>query len=350
MKKMKTKTNIKNNIKTNIKTQLIELLNIYGPSREENAVREYLKPILTEVMDAVYIDRFGNLLAEKEFGAGEGATILLSAHMDTVTSVQQNRKLIVNGDIIKSNKGPLGADDRAGITIILEVLRNLKNFNGVVKVAFSRMEEVGCVGATQIDKNFYKDVNLAIVVDRRGSRDIVVGCGYTPFCDDNVASFIEEAAKATGMSDWKAVDGGISDAVVFAENGINSINLSAGYEFEHTASEYVNVNRMVDTYKLIMKIFEMVNDRYKEFGSPFDGNKIIIHKPEYNYNKYYSGWDYYYDIEEEFYGDYDDLYGYTAVYGSEQNDYFVIAQGDQEVVLTKETLKQIFNDLFKKGE
>ncbi|MEL0642581.1 hypothetical protein V6260_18530, partial [Pseudoalteromonas aliena] len=88
----------------------------------------------------------------------------------------------------------------------------------------------------KIDPDWYKDVDLAIVVDRRSNRDIVAGCGMA-FCSDAVGYFMEDVSKMADM-DWKCVEGGISDAMVFAENGINSINLSAGYMNEHTANEY----------------------------------------------------------------------------------------------------------------
>ena len=65
-----------------MKKQLIKLLNIHGVSGDEGRVRNYLKPILTEMMDVVEVDSYGNLLGTKKIGSGEGATILLSAQKD----------------------------------------------------------------------------------------------------------------------------------------------------------------------------------------------------------------------------------------------------------------------------
>src|SRR5690606_8667351 len=128
----------------------------------------------------------------------------------------------------------------------------------------SREEEIGCVGAGKIRPDWYVDVDLAIVVDRRGSRDIVVGCGIA-FCSDEVGYFMEDASRMADM-DYKATEGGISDAMVFAENGINSINVSAGYYNEHTENEYVVISEMKDTVKLILQVIAIVNQFYKTFG------------------------------------------------------------------------------------
>lgn len=271
-----------------LRNQFIELLNIHGTSGNEKPVRDYLKPILTELMDSVKVDNYGNLLADKKCGDGNGATVLLSAHMDTVKGVLADRELIETEDgIIMSNKGALGADDRGGIAIILTVLRNLNklNFNGHIKVSFSREEEIGCIGASKIDPNWYaNDTDLAIVVDRKGNRDIVVGCGMA-FCSDSVGYFMENVSKMADM-DWRAVEGGISDAMVFAEHGINSINISAGYMNEHTANEYASLKDMRDTVKLILQTIAIINQFYKTFELVPNENKWVkswYYKDSYNY-------------------------------------------------------------------
>lgn len=326
---------------TNLRKQFIKLLNIHGVSGDEKNVRNYLKPILTHLMDDVKVDDYGNLLAEKKCGNGHGATVLLSAHMDTVRGVLSDRKLIETEDgIIMSDKGVLGADDRGGIAIILTVLRNLSklNFNGTIKVSFSREEEVGCIGAGEIDMNWYKDTDLAIVVDRRGNRDIVVGCGMA-FCSDSVAHFMEDVSKMADM-DWKATEGGISDAMVFAEGGVNSINLSAGYYNEHTENEYASLDDMKDTVKLIMQAIAVINQFYTTFDEvPQDNTWSKMYYPKsYNYGGYYE--DEYIDdiwIEEV------DMHGEVYVFSMDDN--VVIQQGENEIILTSGTLKSIVGQL-----
>jgi putative aminopeptidase FrvX len=252
----------------NFRKQLIDLLTIQAPSGQEHKVRNYLQPHLAKLVDNMFVDKKGNLLAEKKFGDGNGATIMLSAHMDSVRDVRQGRKIIEKDGILTASKGVLGADDRAGIAIIMTVLRNLQkiDFSGNVKIAFCVEEEIGCVGSDAMDKEWYKDVNLAIVVDRRGNRDIVTGCGSPwNFCSKAVGTFLEDCSALLGM-DWKAVGGGVSDAMTFSGNGVHSVNLSAGYRNEHTEKESMNIKEGMDTINLILQAFALVNGFYTGFG------------------------------------------------------------------------------------
>lgn len=234
--------------------ELLELLSITAPSGMERPVADFLIKRLKGSVDYLELDPYGNVLAEKVYGTGVGPTILLCAHMDTVW-VDLDRNVIRDGDVWSSSNGPLGADDRAGIAIILDVLRHLNHytsFHGCVKLAFTREEEIGRIGSQQINRIWLDDVRLCIVVDRRGCRDIVIRNTRMSFCDTHTGEYFEEIGMKCGMSDWKTVQGGISDAVTFASYGIPTVNLSAGYGNEHTEEEYVNVQHCKESIRLIV--------------------------------------------------------------------------------------------------
>lgn len=331
-----------------MRKQLIKLLNIHGVSGDEGNVRNYLKQVLPNYVDSIEIDSYGNLLGIKKVGSGDGATIMLSAHMDTVKGVFADRKVIEKNGVFSSDKGALGADDRAGIAIILEVLRNVDklSFEGTIKVAFSREEEIGCVGSSKINPNWYEDVDLAIVCDRRGNRDIVVGC-FDAFCCNEVGSFFEEASAMQGM-DWKCVEGGVSDAVTFSEKGINSVNLSVGYRNEHTDKEYLVFNDMKDTVTLILQALAIVNHFYYTFSAVPEENKWV--KSYSKYGKYGKGYkncysqNYFEDcFESDIYAETVDLNGDVFVY--EIGREVVIQQGDKEIFLSREALKSLVDQL-----
>lgn len=322
----------------NLKTQLIELLNIHGISGQEKPVRDYLIGELAKLVDKMHVDEEGNLLAEKKVGTGVGATIVLSAHMDTVRNVYKDRKVIEDNGVLFSNKGALGADDRAGIAIILAVLRNVSttSFSGTIKIAFSVAEEIGCVGASHIDPQFYSDADLAIVVDRRGNRDIVVGCSNA-FCSDSVGMFLEDVSKMCDM-DWECVEGGVSDAMVFSKNGINSVNLSAGYRNEHSDKEWVSLNDMKDTMMLIMQTLAVINQFYGTFEQVGRENKWIKSYDKYidnnKYNKY-SSVSYYEDtFENNLWIEEEDKNGDFMIY--EIGADIVMQQGKNEIILSRQ--------------
>lgn len=324
----------------NIRQQLIELLEIHGISGNEEPVRDYLEPILKNIMDETIIDNYGNLLGILKCGTGKGATVLLSAHMDTVRGVKRDKKLIEKDGIIRAilpngQGGILGADDRAGIAIILEVLKNIPvEFNGIIKASFSREEEIGCRGADRINSEFLNDVDLAIVVDRKGNRDIVVGCGDA-FCNNNVGYFMEYVSKSINM-DWKCVEGNISDAVSFSSRGVNSINISAGYQNEHTTSEFVSINNMNESAELIKHTLEIVNNYYKDFGEVPYKNQWISEEPKYEYQGYHFEDNM---IWEEEIDDNGDVYAYSV------DGDIVLRQGIDEVRMNKDNMLNLFDKI-----
>ncbi|RSD28585.1 M20/M25/M40 family metallo-hydrolase [Mesobacillus subterraneus] len=242
---------LKNLQAENFKSSLIELLNIPGVSTDERAVRLSLRNKVNRLLDHSFIDRKGNLLGFME--CGTGPTILLSAHMDTVEEIVAGRKIIEEGTNLRSSEGILGADDRAGIAAILSILKRIRktSFNGTIKVAFTVEEEIGCRGSREIDKDFLEDVDAAIVIDRRGKRDIVTSNGGFSFCPEEFGMLFEQAGRLAGMEDWRITPGGLSDAKVFAQHAIPSVNLSAGYQNEHTDFETVDYLATFETILLV---------------------------------------------------------------------------------------------------
>ncbi|OEH86084.1 hypothetical protein BHU72_14240 [Desulfuribacillus stibiiarsenatis] len=248
--------------------QLLELLSINGASGQEQEVTKYLTQALKNLVDSHWNDEAGNLLAEKKVGNQQGMTILLSAHMDTAGTFSSNREIIREGDILTSSEGILGADDRAGIAVILDVLRRVEStrFNGTIKVSFTVQEEVGCIGSSMINPHWLEGVNAAIVVDRRGSRDIVINNRSTTFCHRAVGDFYEYVSTSIGMEDWKATTGGLSDTAVYARLGINSVNLSVGYQNEHTNREILNIIHAQQTSDFVLQALHLINHNPNVFA------------------------------------------------------------------------------------
>ncbi|MBO0960062.1 M20/M25/M40 family metallo-hydrolase [Neobacillus sp. MM2021_6] len=237
--------------------RLEELLSIEGESGNETEIRQVVKEALCHHVDYVTVDQAGNILAQKTYGTGHGPTLLLNAHLDTVERIEPGRTIVKNGSIWSSDKGILGADDRAGVAVMLELARRLQptSFNGKIKFIFTVEEEIGLMGARSIDETFLWDVDAAIVVDRRGTGDIVTSCGgYEPFCDELYGRFFEDSAKRLGWMGWKTTPGGSSDTRIWASHGIQSVNLSAGYMNEHTSLESLNVEACYNTLNLITAV------------------------------------------------------------------------------------------------
>ena len=252
------------------KRRLISLLTINGPSEREQQVRRHLQTRLRPKTDELYTDHYGNLLAT--IHCGDGPTVLLSAHMDTVCSFLPDRAIVCNGNTLRASSDLLGADDRAGIAMILELMDVIRHsrFRGTLKIAFTVQEEIGCLGSHHLDRDFLCDVDAAIVVDRRSTRDIVTSNGGTPFCPDEYGRLFEQAGALAGMPDWKTTTGGLSDAKVFASFGIPSVNLSVGYENEHTEDETLDCQAALETVLLLKTVFD------QNWLTPFLERRIAV--------------------------------------------------------------------------
>lgn len=243
--------------------QLEELLNISGESGNEGKIRKHAEKILAPLVDHLTFDSKGNILAQKRYRGGNGPTILLNAHLDTVVPIDPDRIIVKEKNIWTSSSGILGADDRAGVAVLLQMAKNLEksSFRGTVKFILTVEEESGLVGAQHVDEYFLWDVDAAIVLDRRGTGDIVVSCGgHLPFCDERYGQFMEAAAVKAGLKNWKCTNGGSSDTRIWASHGIQSVNLSVGYFNEHTSDEKLDVEGCYDTVKLVEAVFERARE------------------------------------------------------------------------------------------
>ncbi|MDN7247092.1 M20/M25/M40 family metallo-hydrolase [Planococcus shenhongbingii] len=243
--------------------ELETCLLIDGESGYEDSIREHVLNRLDGLVDHVAVDRKGNILAQKVYGHGRGSVILLNAHLDTVFGFDEGRQILKDRNIWTSSKGILGADDRAGVAVLLELAKEIPNskFNGTVKFIFTVEEEIGLVGAKNVAEYFLWDVDAAFVADRRGHGDIVTSCGnYLDFCDEAFGTFLEDVAKDAGLKGWKCTAGGSSDTRIWASQGIQSVNLSVGYQNEHTSDEVLDVEACYETFKLLSEILQKEKD------------------------------------------------------------------------------------------
>lgn len=234
---------------------LTTVLNIPGESGNERLIRAFVLKALEPYADHMTVDHYGNIIAEKKFGAGP--TVLLNAHLDTYERIMPDRYIIKDGDIWSSSEGILGADDRAGVNIVLAVAQTVNEnlFKGTIKYVFTVEEEIGLRGAKEVTKSFLWDVDMAFVIDRRGTNDIVVSRGSDePFCSPTFGTELERIARGAGYHDWKTVAGGSSDTYIWSQSSIESVNLSAGYLYEHTFAEQLDVGACYETYQYLMEI------------------------------------------------------------------------------------------------
>jgi tripeptide aminopeptidase len=161
---------------------LIELVGIPSTTGHEEEVRGYLERWLAGRGLYTRVDGMGNLVATL---AGTGRPLLLNAHMDRVAPGLGHRPVLHNGILYSDGTTNLGADDAAGIAIILEVLARVVEEHlphPPIVVVFTVEEEAGLCGATKFDPEPYQ-VTDGIVFDNAFEAGVVVsrGAAYEAF-------------------------------------------------------------------------------------------------------------------------------------------------------------------------
>ncbi len=120
----------------------------------------------------------GNLVV-KVPANGKGPRLLLSAHMDTVEKPgDPPAKPRVDGEwITREGGGIVGADNKSGVAVLLEVLSRLakgdKKHNDLLFV-FTVAEEIECVGAAELDSDLYKGFDAGVALDYSRPSEIVI--------------------------------------------------------------------------------------------------------------------------------------------------------------------------------
>lgn len=165
--------------------------------------------------------------------------VLLMAHLDTVHEKLPDPVLIDEELKILTADNGIGGDDRCGIYIIRELVKELK-----CSVLICEQEEIGGVGASKFVKDYeskllpdLSSLSYIIEFDRKGDKDAVF---YD--CDNPAFTQFIESTKY-----FKTAYGSFSDiSTVAPELGVAAVNLSSGYYCPHTKQEYVDITD-VDT-------------------------------------------------------------------------------------------------------
>jgi len=160
-----------------------ELAKISSLSGKEAGVARYLERTLRAMGAEVYIDNAGeqihgntgNLIARFK-GTIESEPFLLSAHMDTVGPCE-NVKPVVHADRVTSDGTTiLGADCKAGIAIILETIKVLRDNNiphPPIDAVFTISEELALMGAKFLDYSKIK-ARYGLIFDNEKPLECVI--------------------------------------------------------------------------------------------------------------------------------------------------------------------------------
>ena len=190
-----------------------ELVKIDSPSGNEDLIASHLKNRLEYLGLEVIYDNYGNLIASD---GGENP-LMLSAHMDTVEPGRNINPSIVDDRIISDQTTILAGDCKSGISAILEGIESLKETNiphRPIEVVFTRDEEMGLVGAHNLDFSKIRSTE-AVIFDGEGPCSRITSSSPSYICFD--IQIIGKAAHA-GMEPEKGLS-----AIKIAAELINSL-------------------------------------------------------------------------------------------------------------------------------
>lgn len=177
-------------------------------------------------------DEWGNYF----YSIGSSKTIFTS-HLDTACRDQVDVKHFVSNQQIVTTDGTtiLGADDKAGVTILLWLMKN--NIPGVYY--FFVGEEVGCIGSNSASKfGEFSLYDRIISFDRRGTNSVITHQSSVRTCSDEFAKDLSKQLNLMSNFFFKPDDTGIyTDSAEFASIIPECTNISVGYDFEHTFRE-----------------------------------------------------------------------------------------------------------------
>ena len=247
---------------------LKQLYKIHSPSGKEGKIRTFVMDYITKNISNVHIqiDAVGNLLAVK----GESETYpCVVAHLDQVQKSHSRDFRVVETDEIifgysfsNRRREGLGADDKNGIWIALQCLLKCDT----IKTAFFVGEEIGCVGSSSVNVDFFSDCRFIIEPDRRGCNDIVTRISWESLCSEEFLHDIKPERFG-----YFPTDGLMTDIETLRENGleISCINLSCGYYDPHTDYEFTVKRDLINCLDFVQYIIDFCKRVYPHEVLPY---------------------------------------------------------------------------------
>lgn len=205
---------------------------------EKEFIKDFIMPLRPYIVQEnnvpmaffVYVD---DHIAKKQ------ANIMFTSHVDTVhapTAATRQQVVLKDGLYQKNDNQPLGADDAAGVWLLL----NMINAEVPGVYAFFRGEECGGIGSSYTAKHrhdLFDGIDCAIAFDRRGTGSIITHQGGDRGCSDE---FARSLARTIGMGMTCDTTGLYTDTAEFFDIIDNCTNVSVGYQSEHSKNETLN--------------------------------------------------------------------------------------------------------------
>jgi len=220
----------------------------FSDCRHEKEVLKYLPPLEE--------DQFGNYYKI----IGENPKVMFTSHLDTADREQKVTNLYSrtqNGDEIIYTDGSsiLGADDKAGVTVMLYMIAH--NIPGLYY--FFIGEERGGIGSNALAGSFdttpyLKEIKKCVSFDRRRTGSVITHQLGRQCCSNEFGSALCREFNKGGLSLSLDTTGIYTDSASFMDDIPECTNISVGYENEHTGRELQNISFLDRLAKASLKV------------------------------------------------------------------------------------------------
>lgn len=216
---------------------------------------------LIRLLSKILRRKYENVIQTKDYLLAEGnIPIALVAHLDTVFKNPPNEIYYDKEKNVMWSPDGLGADDRAGVFAILKIIQTGYR----PTIIFTTDEEIGGVGAEKLTYDYPEapwKINYIIELDRCGVDD----CVFYDCDNKKFISYVESFG-------FKEQFGSFSDiSEICPAWGVAGVNLSIGYQNEHSVIETLNITNWKATiHKVCTMLRELDIPEYEYiFGGGF---------------------------------------------------------------------------------
>ena len=229
-----TKCNYKETPAYSISPMLYKILKTKRPTNNLKQNTDFMQWILKRNGIMTYVmDSMGNITVEVPKPDGTRSQMAFTAHTDTMDNKVGDNDLHISEDGVVSvlGGGVLGADDGAGIYILLEMI--LEHVPG--RYIFFATEEQGRIGSQVYAMPSH--VKAVVSFDRKGTDNLITHQMSERGCSDEFADALIAQFAGCGLRYIKDPTGSFTDSYSFFTTVPECINLSCGYYNQHTKME-----------------------------------------------------------------------------------------------------------------
>lgn len=262
-------------------------------TRAENKFLTWLRAEIKRRGATPRVHAAGNVSATIAPPDGKATDVLFSCHVDTQhkmptvavgaeatgeEALLKSQQIMYDGNLGHLFLSPkdkgwaacLGADDGAGVWIMLEMIK--------AKVPgtylFHRGEECGFIGASamvQKEKEFLEKFAIAVAFDRPGTTEVITTQGGDRCCS---AEFARELAKrlndtGVGLSMVTSDHGGVTDTNRYRHIIPECCNVAAGYRQQHHEGEWLDYGFLVKMRDAVLKVKWKTLPVYRDPTAPY---------------------------------------------------------------------------------